>query len=288
MSKRSGMTALVGLAAGIAILHGCSSEDSSSPMPGTGGSGALGGEGGDGASGTGAASSTGGADGSGGSADGGAGGAGGEGGAGETGEIICNASEQCFELPPACGSPTVWLDIIVGTENGELFTPAAPADSDKVIFALGGDDTLRAQNAHNCLVGGDGDDLLSVSYSEQSPSQILVGGEGQDVFRFASQFGMDAGDIVIADITSDEKISFEPNYTGGEPMPGSSFVQIIEGFTEATGTDATTHVIYDPTSGKLWVDYDGGGGNAPYEFALVDNHDDVELTTANFVTELTP
>ncbi len=279
---------LVGAAASLAVLHGCSSDDESNGNGNTGGGAGLGGAG-DGGSATGAASSTGGANGTGGAELGG----GGMGG-GKTPEpvLICEVLEQglggaieprCEVFPEACGDVEDYEDgAVFGTASYDVMQEKGDAPH-QVIFALGSTDDVGGYTGGACLVGGEGADQIYFSGSEPMPSprsNVGIGGPGTDYFFINS--ANPSYPPIIADIESDETIRFG---FINEGAAGDTFAEVIEGFDGTTDAfpDATTFVIYDPTSGKIWADRDGNAGEyAPEHVGTVANADEVTLTVDNF------
>jgi hypothetical protein len=80
--------------------------------------------------------------------------------------------------------------LIYGTASGETLGGNNPPDGNhpQVIMALGGDDTLRGGNQHDCLVGGSGNDDLGAAsdddkHNKENGKDILLGGPGDDQLK---------------------------------------------------------------------------------------------------------
>lgn len=288
MSWKLSGSILLGAATTLALLYGCSSDDEGSSTNTTG-------DGGMGGSGTGASSSTGGADATtggsgganlGGSGGGAQGGMGGEGGSIVPPVTICEEvpagmggapEARCETFPAPCGDVDDYAHARFGTDAVDsLWT-----GGNEVIFALGDDDDLQGYATGACIVGGEGDDRLTLSSEGSAISDVGIGGPGTDTWQL---YSWTAAPATLADVEADETIRLSVG--AGEGAAGDKFVEIIESFggTSAEMTKDTTRAVYDPTNGKIWYDADGNVNEAsPVHIGTVANADEVELTVANFL-----
>ncbi|HSC88253.1 MAG TPA: hypothetical protein VLC09_13315 [Polyangiaceae bacterium] len=259
---------LWGTVAGLALSWACS-DGGGSPSDEAGGAGGddASGDGADGDASSGGSSSTGGSTSSGGS---------GTGGAAEPAEICSDAggTTRCAEFPAACGSRADYV--------GALFNSAGPDDlkelsikSNSVYFGLEGDDELTGFGNGSCLVGGDGNDTFEFGNDPVAPRpNVGIGGPGLDVWVLDHP----AEPPRLADVAVDEEIRFKAIGTFE-----ADFIEFIEGYSGTQSKAPTTHIVYAPDSGEIWLDEDGGGtSETPTLLAIVSNHAEVALTLANF------
>ncbi len=277
--KNSG-TLLLGTVASLAVLWACSADEGgNSSDDSAGGSAASGGSnesaGGD-THGAGSTSSGGAS--SGGVSAGGTAAVGGTGGGTTEPAEICddtgNGTTHCEAFPSACGDRTDFV--------GALFAGPGPDDirelstePNTVYFGLEGDDSLIGWGNGSCLLGGDGDDTLEFGDEPFTPGpNIGIGGPGVDVWVLDHP----SEPPIFVDVTTDEQIQFKAIGTFE-----ADFVEFIADFSGTESKKATTHIVYDPNSGRIWVDQDGGGSTeSPTPLATVANFADVGLTPANF------
>ncbi len=287
MSWKLSGSILLGAAASLALLYGCSSDDDGSSTNTTG-------DGGMGGSGTGASSSTGGSDATGGSGGANLGGSGGiaQGGmGGEGGSVvppvtICEEVPQgmggapearCEVFPEACGDVEDYAHARFGTDADDSLWTAG----NEVLFALGDGDNLQGYATGACIVGGEGDDYLTLSSEGSAISDVGIGGPGTDTWQL---YSWTAAPATLADVEADETIRLSVGAGGG--ATGDTFVEFIDNFTgtDAEMTKATTRAVYDPTSGKIWYDADGNVNEShPVHIGTVANADEVELELSNFL-----
>lgn len=135
------------------------------------------------------------------------------------------------------------------------------------LFGKEGADVLNGGRGNDTLFGGPGGDLLIGGFD----ADILWGGPGDDAFRFNS-----LGSAATADSVKDfgngldriELVSAAFSVLGRDPLGALSSQRFIAG---TTATTADQLLIYDQTSGSLFYDADGVGGNAQVLLALFTN-----------------
>ncbi|MBE9139173.1 calcium-binding protein [Nodosilinea sp. LEGE 07088] len=124
--------------------------------------------------------------------------------------------------------------------------------------------TLDGGAGHDHLVGSAGDDTLVGGLGNDTlvgglGADNLTGGEGQDTFRFNN---LDqGGDTIVDFVAADDRIviragGFGGGLTAGSPISANQFV------LGAGAADASDRFIYNNTSGELYFDRDGTGGQA--------------------------
>lgn len=154
-----------------------------------------------------------------------------------------------------------------------------------VIYGLGGSDLINANDGNDTIYGGDGGDYLfgnngnDIIYGGAGADEE-TGGAGNDIFVFDS-LTTSADRDKIKDFTPGEDLfqisqaaftAFAGTVAGA--MPASAFVN---------GTQATTasqHIIYQQSTGNLYYDPDGVGGQAQVQIALLSTKP--ALTSASF------
>ncbi|MCB1432687.1 MAG: hypothetical protein KDK75_09555 [Alphaproteobacteria bacterium] len=124
----------------------------------------------------------------------------------------------------------------------------------------GGDDVMRGENGADRMDGGDGAD-------------VLIGGRGSDQFYFTSALGTGVDTVKDFNPARDalclDDAVFAEIGTAGSSMNAGSFVT-----TAAIGSavlDANDRIIYDTSTGNLYYDDDGSGGNGAVRFAQLTN-----------------
>ena len=146
-----------------------------------------------------------------------------------------------------------------------------------------GDDTLIAGGGNDYLFGGSGSDVLfgeagNDTLQGGTQRDTLVGGEGSDAFlyQFKSDLSGTIADIITDFKSGEDKLFFSRGPGGfafelrpGVPTTEISFEQFIvldKGSYDGGGANTQPSfigpiLVYEPTSGVLWYDSDGGGSN---------------------------
>lgn len=178
------------------------------------------------------------------------GGSGGDGGAG-------GESPDPLAQPAACptaGNPYTQL---VGTEAADTFT-SNDVSGKKLIFGLGGDDIFPTEHGgDDCLVGGPGDDDFTNS---DEFVNYYVGGPGADTYHITTTGNY----LRIADMEAGDTLALSaaafPFVGAPGDTPSANNIKSVPGYSTGTPSGVTegTTIIYDPTSGELWLDWDGG------------------------------
>jgi hypothetical protein len=165
---------------------------------------------------------------------------------------------DAFAVPAACPVPQEGFVQVVGTEEADTFL-LADVSGKKLIFGLGGDDIFPHEHGgDDCLVGGPGNDDFSNS---DEFANYYVGGPDADTYHIDT-----TGNYVrITDMAAGDTISLSVatfaflTGTIGEP-PNSLQVKAVAGYSTGTPSGVTEggSIVYDPSTGELWQDFDGG------------------------------
>ncbi|WP_298194551.1 hypothetical protein [Novosphingobium sp.] len=146
--------------------------------------------------------------------------------------------------------------IIAGTDGANVLIGSSRADE---LNGLGGKDRLIGGDGYDRLHGGDGADQLT-------------GGLAGDAFVFETS-GKAAGRDTIVDFSSAQGDVIEIARSGFAGVVGGVINLTADEFYAAAGAkaahDASDRIVYDTTSGILYHDADGLGGQAAVAFALL-------------------
>ena len=127
--------------------------------------------------------------------------------------------------------------------------------------------TLTGNAAENTLAGGAGADTLDGA----TGNDTLTGGEGADRFVFDTAPG--AGNVdLIADFnaTQGDRIVLDNDVFSALEAPGVlNAAAFRSGAGAAAGADASDRIVLDTTSGALYYDADGAGGEAAVQIGTI-------------------
>lgn len=162
-----------------------------------------------------------------------------------------------------------------GTGNGlaNRITGNAGANSlnggtgDDTLIGAAGADILTGGTGKDSLSGGDGIDKLSGG----AGSDKLTGGAGGDAFIFNTTLSSTGNVDTITDFARVDVIHLEKDiFTAiGGSLTTSEFKLIASGTSFAT-VDASDHIIYQRSTGKIFYDRDGSGSAGRVLFAQLD------------------
>lgn len=178
-------------------------------------------------------------------------------------------------------------DIEAGNFNDTL----NGSNGDNVIIGNAGADRVYGWNGHDILVGGAGNDTLYGGAGDdvlwgQNGRNLLVGGLGVDSFMFTDHAG-DTANLrqIVSDFTHGIDYLYLDTELGGFSTEGSvSEAQFRSGAGFTTAITADQRLIYNTTSGVLYLDGDGLGGAAAVQIGLFSNK--VGLTASDFAVYL--
>ncbi|MCB1501752.1 MAG: hypothetical protein KDK07_18525 [Bauldia sp.] len=139
-------------------------------------------------------------------------------------------------------------DKFVGSSGDDEFATGGKSDK---LDGKSGDDKLHGDGGKDKLDGGDGSDELD-------------GGGGKDTYVFKDAPG--SGIDTITNFQSGEKLKISMSV-----FDGLSKGKLVDGaFVDGTeAQDSDDRFIYDSSTGKLYHDADGVGGQAQVQFALL-------------------
>lgn len=127
-------------------------------------------------------------------------------------------------------------------------------DGDDRLIGFGGADVLNGGNGNDLLQGGTGSDQLT-------------GGAGADRFRVDTALSASNVDNITDFVSGTDKIELSRavfSALGLGALPESAF---SVGSAGGSIEDPDDRIIYDPETGSIYYDPDGGGGVAPILFA---------------------
>jgi Ca2+-binding RTX toxin-like protein len=140
--------------------------------------------------------------------------------------------------------------VINGTSGNDSL---AGTDRDDTINGFAGDDTLEGAGGDDTLTGGLDNDWLT-------------GGAGADIFAMDVPPNPAGYDRISDFTTGVDRIQLDGNVFAAVGISGD-FSAGDDRFKVGWDLDSTDRVIYDPSSGHLFYDFDGSGGGAGRIFA---------------------
>jgi uncharacterized delta-60 repeat protein len=184
------------------------------------------------------------------------------------GDNLENLTLDNIAIVYASGTGNGLNNVIIGDSG---FDTLNGLDGSDTLLGNWGDDNLMGGNGLDSLDGGNGEDTLNGGLG----NDVLTGGADDDHFTFntalsstnvdtITDFG-DGTDIIWLD---DSIFSTWGNYYSETPLDGSAFYE-ADGAT--TAQDAYDRIIYDTSTGALYYDHDGVGGDASIQFATLSN-----------------
>ena len=136
------------------------------------------------------------------------------------------------------------------------FENATGSQFGDLIFGNNDNNVLRGGAGNDTIDGGAGDDRIIGG----SGSDVLTGGAGADVFVFDSLEGVDT----ITDYSvADDSIEFSASVFGSlGPVGSLGAERFLSGAGLSSASGAEHRIIYNTTTGDLFYDADGVGGDA--------------------------
>jgi RTX calcium-binding nonapeptide repeat (4 copies) len=156
------------------------------------------------------------------------------------------------------------MENIRGSQTHDNFVGNAAAN---IIWGNQGNDTIKGGGNNDTIFGGEGNDALT-------------GNAGADVFSFYSVIGNGVGVDTITDfdLTGGDLIELDGSVAGLSAQLTAAGFRSAAGATTATTADH--RVIYNRSTGDLYVDHDGAGGDSAVLVAHLTNK--ALLTVADF------
>ena len=149
------------------------------------------------------------------------------------------------------------------------------------------DDILTGGTGKDTLIGGNGNDTLIGGLGNDT----LTGGAGSDYFVFNTTPNTSSNKDTITDFVSGtDKLEFSKSiFTGITTAAGTgngaalTANEFVSSTTATAGTTATSHFIYNSTSGILYYDADANGAGAAVQVALIGTTTHPALVAADFL-----
>lgn len=132
---------------------------------------------------------------------------------------------------------------------------------DDILDGQAGNDTLSGDLGQDTLIGGNGDDVLLSS----GDGNLLFGGAGRDKFIFTNSTG--GIDTITDFLSTEDQIVFSAQGFTGELSEG---IILSEQFHQgSTATSENHRLIYDSSTGQLFLDADGIGEMVQTQLAVL-------------------
>ena len=149
-------------------------------------------------------------------------------------------------------------DVLKSIESGET------GDGKDQLFGDGKANGLIAGQGKDTVFGGGGNDTIWGGLGNDE----LTGGNGKDQFVFKEYGKAYSQDKITDFVSGQDKI-----YLGDDPFFGLALGKLQKGnfVLGKSAKDADDHVMYDKSSGKLYYDVDGEGGQASGLIATLAN-----------------
>jgi Ca2+-binding RTX toxin-like protein len=173
-------------------------------------------------------------------------------------------------------------DSIVGSDQADVLIGYGGNDTVK---GRGGDDKIVGKKGSDKLSGNAGDDNISGKKGKDvfdggSGNDTLTGGGGRDKFIFDSSLNAATNVDTVTDLSvGTDLIKLDSSVFLGigrnGPLAASKFV------VASSAQDGDDLIVYDKTTGALYYDGDGSGGNAQTQFAKLDAG--LNLSASDFV-----
>ncbi|MEI8208843.1 MAG: NF038122 family metalloprotease [Methylococcales bacterium] len=176
------------------------------------------------------------------------------------------------------------LSAITTGTNGFKVTDTGVATT---LTGSGLNDILTGGTGKDTLIGGNGNDILIGGLGNDT----LTGGAGSDYFVFNTTPNTSSNKDTITDFVSGtDKLEFSKSiFTGITTAAGTgngaalTANEFISSTTATAGTTATSHFIYNSTSGVLYYDADANGAGAAVQVALIGTTTHPALVAADFL-----
>lgn len=165
----------------------------------------------------------------------------------------------------------------------------AGSRGDDQLRGFDGNDLLIGKNGNDSLAGGNGDDTLRGDAGDDvldggAGHDLLQGGAGADHFVFSSAPELANADRIVAFVSGVDHIDLALSAYAGLTAAGPLAVeQFHAGPAALAAADADDRIIYNSSTGRLFYDADGAGGQAPVMIATLIGHPPLALTDIQIV-----
>jgi len=129
-------------------------------------------------------------------------------------------------------------------------------------------DRLTGYAAANTLVGGGGDDALNGRVG----NDILEGDAGADKFIFNTALGPENIDTIVDFVSGTDQIKLGTGAFAGLTSGGLSATAFYAHAGATAAHDSDDRIVYNKTTGDLYFDSDGIGGQSAVQFATLTGH----------------
>ena len=178
------------------------------------------------------------------------------GGSGNDTYYVDSAADQVVELPGG------GIDTVHSTSSYYQLS----ANVENLIFDTGANAQGFGNDSNNTLTGNLGNDTLAGGLG----NDVLTGGAGSDTFVFDTSPGAGNVDTIKDFVAGTDHLSFDNAIFGALGAQGALAPNVFHLGSVAQGTD--DHLIYNTTTGALYYDADGVGGQAAVEVAVLAGH----------------
>ncbi|MEE1611947.1 calcium-binding protein, partial [Microvirga sp. CF3016] len=150
-------------------------------------------------------------------------------------------------------------DVVLGEDGDDWLYAGASNDH---VVGEAGNDVVHGEDGDDAVYGGTGTDTLSGGTGQD----VLTGGWDADVFAFDAALGAANADRIADFEVGTDKIQLSGTiFTGLAPggLAASAFT------LGSVATTAQQRLVYNKSTGELFWDADGSGGQAMVKFAAV-------------------
>ncbi|WP_292927926.1 putative Ig domain-containing protein [Novosphingobium sp. PASSN1] len=177
-------------------------------------------------------------------------------------------------------------EILNGTVRNDIIQGSAGSD---LISGFGGDDLISGGRGNDKIYGGLGDDRLGGGVGDDKlyggeGNDSLSGGSGRDYFVFDVAPTADNADTIndFSHLQRDKVVLSIAIYDGFGATGLITADQFHAAAGATTAADAEDRLVYNTSSGALYYDVDGVGGEAAVQIATIVNYATAGLAYNDF------
>lgn len=212
------------------------------------------------------------------------------GGAGNDVYVVNSRGDLVFEAP---GEGRDRIESLLDWTLGAGFEDLVLRDGDSALKGIGnalgnnllgnsGANILKGLGGADTLEGGTGDDVLSGGPG----NDLLTGGEGADHFLFDAKLAANNVDTITDFSRGSDRIVLDDTIFKAFDAGVSTtlrFAHFYKGAGVNKAHDADDRIIYNTTTGALYYDPDGIGGDAAIQFATLGTTTPAALQANDFL-----
>lgn len=167
------------------------------------------------------------------------------------------------------------IEYLEGTDYGDSFTGNALTN---VFWGLDGNDAMAGVDGNDDLYGGNGNDQLFGGNGTDyivggNGIDVLTGGADADSFSFmGDQPGSDGVDRITDFSATSDNVLINVHWANDLVLGQLIAAEFRSAAGATTATTAAQRVIYNTTTGNLYFDADGVGGQAATLILTLSNH----------------